>query len=96
MSEVLSTEPESFLSGRVIEEGGTGNPVENGLALVLGPSLPALEKTNVGGWFNVVENGQPDGQYLVVVFKFGYFPAIQVVDYAGSAVQEMIEVRKLW
>lgn len=85
----------SFLYGQVIEEG-TGNPVEGAWALVMGPSLPAMKKTNVGGWFNVAKESQPNGKYLAVVFKLGYFPTIQAVDYAGEPRIETIELKKLW
>jgi len=85
----------SFLYGQVIEEG-TGNPVEGTWALVMGPSLPAMKKTNVGGWFNVAKESQPNGKYLAVVFKLGYFPTIQSVDYAGEPRIETIEMKKLW
>jgi len=85
----------SFLSGRVVEEG-TGNPVEGALTMVMGPSLPAFKETNVGGWFNVVKNSQPNGKYLVIALKLGCLPAIQLVNYAGDPVRETIEVKKLW
>jgi len=85
----------SFLTGRVVEKG-TGNPVEDALALVIGPSLPVLEKTNVGGWFNIVENSHPAGTYLVVTFKLGCLPAMQIVNYTGDHLQETIEMNKLW
>jgi len=85
----------SFLSGQVIEEG-TGNPVEDAWTLVIGPSFPALKKTNVGGWFNVVKKLQPAGIYLVMVFKPGYHVAMKVVNYTGEPLQETLEVNKLW
>jgi hypothetical protein len=85
----------SFVSGRIIEEGA-GSPVEDAWALVIGPALPAFKETNVGGWFNVVKNSQPNGKYLVIVLKLGCLPAIQLVNYAGDPVRETIEVKKLW
>jgi hypothetical protein len=85
----------SFLSGQVIEKG-TGTPVEDAWTLVIGPSIPTLKKTNVGGWFNVVAKSQPAGIYLVMVFKLGYPVAMKVVNYTGEPLQETIEVNKLW
>jgi hypothetical protein len=85
----------SFLTGRVVEEG-TENPVEDALALVIGPSIPVLEKTNVGGWFNIEENSHPAGTYVVVVFKLGCLPTMQIVNYTGDHLQETIEINRLW
>ncbi|MBW1823827.1 MAG: carboxypeptidase regulatory-like domain-containing protein, partial [Deltaproteobacteria bacterium] len=85
----------SFLSGRVIEKG-TGNPVEDARVLVIGPSLPVVKQTNEHGWFNIVEDSQRAGKYLVVVLKFGYPPGIQLVDYAGDPLRETIEMNKWW
>ncbi len=85
----------SFLSGQVIEKG-TGDPVGNTKVLVLGPSLPVLKETNEYGWFNIVEDSQPVGKYLVVVLKFCLPMAIQLVDYAGDPLRETIEMNKWW
>ena len=85
----------SFLSGRVIEEG-TEDPVEGAYVLVIGPSLPVLKKTSVGGWFNIVKNSQGEGIYRVILFKLGYSMAIQSVVYAGEPRQATIEMNKWW
>jgi hypothetical protein len=85
----------SFLTTRVLEQG-TEDPVEDAFALVIGPSLLEIKKTNVGGCFNVAKKSQPNGIYLAVVLKFGYLPIIQVVDYAGEPLKETIEMIKLW
>ena len=85
----------SFLSAQVIEKG-TENPIENALAFVIGPSIPALKKTNVGGWFNVEENSHLPGIYLVMIFKAGYSVAFQVVNYTGEPLEATVEMNKLW
>jgi hypothetical protein len=85
----------SFLTARVVEQG-TDDPVEGASALIIGPSLPQVKKTNVGGWFNIAKNLQSNAKYLAVVFKLGYLPTIQVVDYAGEPLKETIEMKKLW
>ncbi|MBW1839691.1 MAG: hypothetical protein JRI49_07110, partial [Deltaproteobacteria bacterium] len=85
----------SFLSAQVVEKG-TENPIESALALVIGPSIPALKKTNVGGWFNVEANSHLPGIYLVMVFKAGYSVAFQVVNYTGEPLEETVEMNKLW
>jgi hypothetical protein len=85
----------SFLTARVVEQG-TEDPIESARVLIIGPSLPAMEKTNVGGWFNVAKKSQPNGKYLAVVVKLGYLPTIQAVNYAGEPLKETIEMKKLW
>jgi hypothetical protein len=84
----------SFLSGQVTDRAG--NSVEDARVLVIGPSLPVLEKTNEYGWFNIVEDTHPAGTYLVVTFKLGCLPAMQIVNYTGDPLQETIEMTKLW
>jgi len=84
----------SFLSGQVTDRAG--NSVEDARVLVIGPSLPVLEKTNEYGWFNIVEDTHPAGTYLVVTFKLGCLPAMQIVNYTGDPLQETIEMIKLW
>jgi hypothetical protein len=81
----------SFLSARIVEEG-TGSPVEGASVLVVGPSFPALERSNVGGWFNIVKHFQLRGIYLVMAFKSGYKMAIKTITYAGEPLQETIEM----
>ena len=85
----------SFLTIRVVEQGAE-DPVEGAYVLVIGPSLPTMKKTNVGGWFNISKKSQPNGKYLAVVLKLGYFPTIQAVNYAGEPLKETIEMKKLW
>ena len=70
--------------------------MQDALALIIGPSFPILQLTNANGWFNVEENSQPVGTYLVIVFKFGYHLAVHSVDYAGEPLQETIELTSWW
>jgi len=86
----------SFLSGQVVEKGATGNPVENALVFVIGPSFPVLEQTNVGGWFNIEESSHFPGIYLVMAFKLGYLVAFEIVNYTGEPLEVTIEMNKLW
>jgi hypothetical protein len=87
----------SFLTARVVEQG-TGDPIEDALVMVIGPSLPALKETetNVGGWFNVKKFLRLPGIYLVLVFKSDYLPAIKFVVYVNEPLKETIEMKKLW
>ena len=85
----------SFLTGQVVEKG-TGDPVENALVFVIGPSFPVLEQTNVGGWFNIEESSHFPGIYLVMAFKLGYPVAFEIVNYTGEPLEVTIEMKKLW
>lgn len=85
----------SCLSIHAVEEG-TGNPVKGAIVLMIGPSLPALKQTNVGGWCNIEERDQAAGNYLVVMFKLGYNLTIQPIDYAGEPLSLTIEMKKWW
>jgi hypothetical protein len=57
-----------------------------------------LEKTNGEGecWFDIEDTSQSAGTHMVVVFKLGCTMAIKFVNYAGSPLQETVEVVKLW
>jgi len=70
------------------------SPLEDSLVLVIGPSFPALMHTNVGGWCNIEENSQSEGDYLVIVLKFGYHIVVDLVNYAGDPIQKTIEMNK--
>jgi hypothetical protein len=85
----------SFLTVRVVEEG-TGDPIEDARAMVIGPSLPALKETetNVEGWFNVEKSLHLPGIYLVLVFKSDYLPAIKFVVYAGKPQQITMKAKR--
>jgi hypothetical protein len=85
----------SFLTGRVVEQN-TGSPVEDAFVIVLGPSSPSLKKTNIGGWFNITENKQTKGTYLIMVFKFGYHITIESVNYEDEPSKPMLEMKRWW
>ena len=70
----------------------TGTPLEDACTIVLGIGTAKLTKTNEGGWFNIEENSQAEGIYLVVVFKLGYYPAMQFVEYTGEPLHTTIEM----
>ena len=79
----------SFLSGRVVEKG-TGDPEEGARVLVIGPSLPVLKKTNVGGWWNIPKDSQRNGRYLIIVLN-GLRLVIKSVTYEGEPLEVTIE-----
>ena len=81
-----------FCSARVIEKG-TGNPLEDALVIFMGRGLLKVERTNVGGWCNLVEDSQRDGPYLMIAWKKGHGMAMQSVNYEGEPLQATIELR---
>ncbi len=81
----------SFLTGRVVDEK-TGAPVENARLLIIGPPLPEIRKTNVGGWWNIARNSQRNGKYIILVAKRNYYVAMDSVDYEGEPLTKTIEI----
>lgn len=85
----------SCMTGRAIEQE-TGNPLQDALLTVIGPSFFSLVKTNSGGWFNIAENGQAPGTYLIMVFKLGYHINAEFVTYEDEPIQTTIEMTRWW
>jgi hypothetical protein len=85
----------SFLTGRVVEQK-KGSPVEDALVVVIGPSSPSLKKTNIGGWFNIAENAQTTGTYLIIAFKLGYHINVEFVNYEDEPLQPTLEMTRWW
>jgi len=85
----------SFLTVRAVDDGGEGNPVQGAMVLVMGPGMPGVGKTNEGGWFSIPKGLQLNGFYMVAVIKAGYRMALQMVPYAGTSLQETIELNKV-
>ena len=83
----------SFLTCRVLE-AGTDNPVDGATALVIGPAIPALMRTNGEGWFNLAKTFHFSGPYLVFLFKTGYQMALEFVQYQGEPLQMTVEMTK--
>ena len=51
-------------------------------------------ETNVGGWFNIIEDSQPTGNYSVKVEKQGYEEVKISVSFEGEPLKVMIEISK--
>jgi hypothetical protein len=83
----------SFISGRVIEEG-TGDPVEGAKIIVVMQGPAQKTETNVGGWFNIVEDSQPMGSYMLVVSKPGHQAVQESLSYEGEPMQVTVEISK--
>jgi len=79
----------SFLSCRVVD-GQTGSGIEGAAALVIGPLTIAFEETIDQGWCNIVEDSQPPGTYVIIVFYSGYQIAVELIDYQGGPKQTII------
>ena len=85
----------SFLLGRAIDED-TGAPIENALALIMGKGMMKVSRTGPGGWFNLEENSQAPGTYLIVILKLGYQIAVQFIDYQDTPLEETIRLSGWW
>ena len=85
----------SFLLGRVMDEN-TGTPIEDAFAVVMGKGIVELTRTGAGGWFNIEEDSQAPGSYVIVVLKLGYQMALQFIDYQHEPLEETVNVRKWW
>ena len=85
-----NTEP-SFLLARIVDKD-TAATIEGACTIMLGIGTAKLTKTNEGGWFNIEKNSQAEGIYLVVVFRLGYYPAMQFVEYTGEPLHITIEM----
>ncbi len=79
---------------RALVEEETLSSVEGAWTMVIGPSVFMLKRSHVGGWFNITEDSQPMGTYLVMAFKLGYRPVLEVVNYQGAPVQQTLEMKR--
>jgi hypothetical protein len=80
----------SFLSGR-ITEAEEGTPVEDAWVIVMGPGMFKIERTNVGGWWNIPKKSQRMGNYLIITLKNGHTPGVKMVTYDGEPLKVTIE-----
>jgi len=83
----------SFLSGRVVEQG-SGTPVEGASVTVIGPGYERTVTTNIGGWFNIPERFQSNGNYLALIRKNGYQKAVESAVYRREPLKFIIELSK--
>ncbi len=81
----------SFLSCRVVEKS-TGTPVENAKAVLIGLTLPSIQTTNSGGWFNIPKASQPEGKYFIIIYKNGHGITYEAITYTGEPLQLTIEL----
>ena len=84
---------QSFLTCRIIEKE-TGIPVDDVKVLIIGPSLPKIRNTNIGGWFNIAKGNQRKGSYSIFAYKAGYRIGFQSVVYNGEPLHSAVELTK--
>jgi hypothetical protein len=80
----------SFLSGR-ITEAEEGKPVDDAWVIVVGPGMFKIERTNVGGWWDIPKKSQRMGNYLIITLKNGHAPGVKRVTYDGEPLKVTIE-----
>jgi hypothetical protein len=83
----------SFITGRIIEQG-TGAPVEGAQVLVMGMPLFSIETANISGWFNLAQDNQRNGKYLIMAYKSGYRLGFASVTFHGEPLQVTVEMAK--
>ena len=83
----------SFLSGRVVEQG-SGEPVVGASIKVIGPGYERTVVSNIGGWFNIPERFQRDGNYVALIRKNGYQKAMESAIYRGEPLKFTVELSK--
>jgi hypothetical protein len=83
----------SFLTGRIVDKE-TGSPIDGTRVLIMGPGMPIIETTNIGGWFNIQDKNQRQGTYVVIAYKTGYRTGFRTATYQGKAVKTTIELKK--
>ena len=81
----------SFLTVRVVK-GGSGDPVENAMVMIVGPGLLTMESTNIGGWCNLSQENQRNGTYFVIVWS-GLSFAVEPVVYKGESLETTVAIR---
>jgi hypothetical protein len=83
----------AFLTCRIVEKG-TGLPVDDVKVLIIGPSLPKIRNTNIGGWFNLAKGNQRKGSYSIIAYKPGYRIVTQSAFYTGEPLSMSVELTK--
>ncbi len=81
----------SFMTARVVDME-SGLPVEDATATVIGIGTFDSIKTNSGGWFNISEDDQKKGWYVVIVSKAGYGTFFDFIKYNGNPVDMTVSL----
>jgi hypothetical protein len=81
----------SFMTGRVADKN-TGAPLQDAATTVWSLGSKVSLQTNAGGWFNVSENGQKKGWYLLITRKDGYRTSFELARYSGEPLDIKIQL----
>ena len=83
----------AFLTGRVVERQ-TNSPVDAARVTVMGLGMPRFETANIGGWFNIPDEDQRQGTYIIMVYKRGYRIGFTTAKFQGEPLKITIELEK--
>jgi uncharacterized protein YlbG (UPF0298 family) len=83
----------AFLTGRVVESQ-TGTPIDAARVTVMGLGMPRFETANIGGWFNIPDENQRQGTYMIMVYKRGYRIGFTTAKFQGEPLKITIELEK--
>jgi hypothetical protein len=83
----------AFLTGRVVERQNS-SPVDAARVTVMGPGMPRFETANSGGWFNIPDENQRQGTYIIIVYKRGYRIGFASAKFEGEPLKITIELEK--
>ena len=81
----------SFMVGRVADKN-TGAPLQDAATTVWSFGSKVSLQTNEGGWFNIAENGQKKGWYLLITRKDGYRTSFNLASYSGEPLDMKIQL----
>ena len=81
----------SFMTGRVADKN-TGMPLQDAATTVWSLGSKVSLQTNAGGWFNIAENGQKKGWYLLITRKDGYRTSFKLASYSGEPLDMTIQL----
>jgi hypothetical protein len=81
----------SFMTARVTDKN-TEAPLQDAAATVWSFGSKVSVQTNAGGWFNIFENGQKKGFYLLVTRRDGYRTSFDLATYSGEPLDVRIQL----
>ncbi len=83
----------AFLTGRIVESQ-TGTPIDAARVTVMGLGMPRFETANIGGWFNIADENQRQGTYVIMAYKRGYRIGFTTAKFQGEPLKITIELEK--
>ena len=61
----------------------------------MGLGMPRFETANIGGWFNIPDEDQRQGTYIIMVYKRGYRMGFTTAKFQGEPLKITIELEKI-